>query len=68
MAYKKNVAIIGAGYVGLTLAIYMADRGSNVIVIENDKKKLKKLKQGKSPIYEVGLNTVFKKCFKRRLK
>ena len=66
MAYKKNVAIIGAGYVGLTLAIYMADRGSNVIVIENDKKKLKKLKQGKSPIYEVGLNTVFKKCFKSK--
>ena len=65
MAHKKNVAIIGAGYVGLTLAIYMADKGSNVI-IDNDSKKLKKLKQGKSPIYEEGLNTAFKKCVKSK--
>ena len=62
MKKKIDTAIIGAGYVGLTLAIYMAMKGSNVIVLDHDEEKISNLKNGKSTIYEEGLNNVFLEC------
>ena len=43
---KIDVVVIGAGYVGLTLAIYMAKKGSNIVVIDNDIKKIEQLNNG----------------------
>ena len=57
----KKVIIYGAGYVGLTLGIFFAKNKSNVIFIENDKNKLKKLKNGICPIYEKNVELEFKK-------
>ena len=48
----KKIIIYGAGYVGLTLGIFFAKNKSNVIFIENDKNKLKKLNNGVCTIYE----------------
>ena len=61
----KKVIIYGAGYVGLTLGIFFAKNKSNVIFIENDKNKLKKLKAGICPIYEKNVELEFKKNFSR---
>ena len=47
-----KVAIIGAGYVGLTTAVVLAELDHEVTLIEIDENKLSILKSGKSPIYE----------------
>ncbi len=53
---KKSVCIIGLGYVGLPLAVQCALRGYNVYGLDNDKEKIKKINNGKSPIDEAFLN------------
>lgn len=50
-----QLAIIGAGYVGLVTAAVFADLGNKVKVIEIDKEKLKILKKGEIHFYEPGL-------------
>ena len=62
MTVRYDTAIVGAGYVGLTLAIYMSMKGSKIILIDNDIEKINQLNEGKSPIFESGLNYEFKKC------
>ncbi|MFA6410705.1 MAG: UDP-glucose/GDP-mannose dehydrogenase family protein [Candidatus Buchananbacteria bacterium] len=50
-----KIAIVGTGYVGLTTGVCLADLGHQVVCIDNNPEKLEKLKQGKSPIFEPGL-------------
>lgn len=50
-----NLAIIGAGYVGLVTAAVFANFGHRVWVVEIDGEKLKCLSRGKIPFYEPGL-------------
>jgi len=50
-----NLAVIGAGYVGLVTAAVFAEFGNKVWVIEKDKDKVRNLKQGKLPFFEPGL-------------
>ena len=47
-----KIGIIGAGYVGLVTAVGFAHKGYKVLVVEKDKEKLKKIKQGICPFYE----------------
>ena len=56
-----KITIIGAGYVGLVQAVCLADFGFNITCIEKDLEKLKKLKFGRIPFYEPGLEDLFKK-------
>lgn len=56
-----KVAIIGTGYVGLTTGTCLADLGHDIICVDNDQKKLKKLNQGQSPIFEPGLEPMIKR-------
>jgi UDPglucose 6-dehydrogenase len=51
-----KIGIIGLGYVGLTTALGLAKIGHSVIGVEINPDKLSKLKQGKLPIYEPGLD------------
>ncbi len=55
-----NIAIIGSGYVGLVTGTCFADLGNNVICIDNDIDKIKKLQNGIIPIYEPGLDNLIK--------
>lgn len=50
-----NICIIGTGYVGLITGACLAEMGNYVICVDNDKKKLDKLKNGITPLYEPGL-------------
>ncbi|MFN3603437.1 MAG: UDP-glucose dehydrogenase family protein [Leptonema sp. (in: bacteria)] len=56
-----KVTIIGAGYVGLVTAVCFSELGHDVMCIEKDKKKLDKLKNGQSPFYEPGLDSLLQK-------
>ena len=50
-----KVAVIGTGYVGLSTGVCLAEIGHEVVCIDVDERKIDILKQGKSPIYEPGL-------------
>ncbi|MBU1179870.1 nucleotide sugar dehydrogenase, partial [Patescibacteria group bacterium] len=51
----KRICILGLGYVGLTLAVILAEAGLKVIGIEKNKEVAEALKQGKLHFYEKGL-------------
>ena len=53
-----QVAVIGGGYVGLVQAAIVADLGHDVMCCEIDPEKLAALQQGKTPIYEQGLDEI----------
>ena len=55
--------MIGTGYVGLVSGTCFADIGNQVICVDKDLDKIKKLKLGKSPIYEPGLDELIKKNY-----
>lgn len=50
-----KISIIGCGYVGLVTGACLAELGHEVLGIDNNKAKIRKLKALKSPIYEPGL-------------
>tara|TARA_B110000046_G_scaffold65207_1_gene72681 strand:- start:123 stop:1871 length:1749 start_codon:yes stop_codon:yes gene_type:complete len=67
VAIHRNISIIGMGYVGLTLALVMADSGFNITGIESNKKTLNLLKKGESHIFENGLLELLNENLNRNL-
>jgi UDPglucose 6-dehydrogenase len=61
-----NIAIVGAGYVGLVSGTCLAEIGHHVTVVDNDKGKIRRLCQGEIPIYEPGLEELIKKNVKQK--
>ena len=55
-----KICVIGTGYVGLVAGTCLADMGNDVICVDNDLEKLKKLNAGIVPIYEPGLEELIK--------
>jgi UDPglucose 6-dehydrogenase len=47
-----QIAVVGSGYVGLVAGACFADLGHDVIVVDNDEKKLSALNRGEVPIHE----------------
>ncbi|WP_138416121.1 UDP-glucose dehydrogenase family protein [Aquibacillus sediminis] len=60
-----NISIIGAGYVGLTTTAFLSSIGHNVFCVDKDIKKINRLNEGEIPIYEPGLEELFKENRKR---
>ena len=56
-----NISVFGAGYVGLVTAVCFAEIGHRVNIFDIDKNKINSLSKGKIPIYEPGLEDLFKK-------
>lgn len=59
-----KIAVAGTGYVGLVAGVCFAEKGHNVICVDVDEKKVELMKQGKSPIYEEGLEELLAKNYK----
>ena len=53
-----KIAVIGVGHVGLPTALGLAELGWEVIGADQDADKVRQLKDGKSPFYEPGLQTL----------
>lgn len=58
-----NIAIVGAGYVGLVTGACFAELGNKVICVDNDASKIKSLRALKIPIYEPGLDELVKRNY-----
>jgi UDPglucose 6-dehydrogenase len=56
-----NIAVIGTGYVGLVTGTCFAETGNNVICVDINEKKVKRLRQGEVPIFEPGLDVLFER-------
>jgi UDPglucose 6-dehydrogenase len=54
----SRVAVVGAGYVGLTTAACLADLGNDVSVVDIDHEKVRALRRHRLPFYEPGLQEV----------
>ncbi|MGG0729886.1 UDP-glucose dehydrogenase family protein [Bacillus paramycoides] len=53
-----NIAVVGTGYVGLVTGVGLSEVGHNVVCIDTDEQKVKKMRSGQSPIYEPELDTL----------
>lgn len=58
---EMKIAVVGTGYVGLVSGTCFAESGNDVVCIDIDKNKVEHMKQGRIPIYEPGLEEIFKK-------
>ena len=56
-----NITVVGTGYVGLVSGTCFAETGNNVVCVDIDEKKVEAMKNGQIPIYEPGLETIFKR-------
>ena len=56
-----KIAVIGTGYVGLVSGVCFSEFGFNVTCVDKDKNKINKLNSGKIPIYEPGLENIYKR-------
>ena len=58
--------MIGTGYVGLVSGVCFSDLGNIVHCVDNNKKKINLLSQGKIPIHEPGLDEILKRNVKQK--
>jgi UDPglucose 6-dehydrogenase len=56
-----RIAVVGSGYVGLVVGTCFSDMGNTVYCIDNNEDRINQLKNGNSPIYEIGLEELIKK-------
>ncbi len=61
-----RIAIVGTGYVGLVTGTCLAESGNDVACVDVDQGKLAKLKRGVIPIYEPGLEILFRRNFEQK--
>ena len=56
-----KVTVFGSGYVGLVTGACLAEVGNDVICMDVDNRKIELLNEGKSPIYEPGLEQMIQR-------
>lgn len=61
-----NIAVVGTGYVGLVTGTCFAETGNNVICVDINKEKVKKMQSGVIPIYEPHLDGLFQRNTKSK--
>lgn len=58
----RNIAIIGMGYVGMSLAALLANAGHNVIGVEEKELKVDRINKGESHLLEPGIEELLQKA------
>jgi len=56
-----RIAVVGTGYVGLVVGACFAETGNEVICVDRDANKVRKLNRGGIPIYEPGLEELVRR-------
>lgn len=59
-----NITVVGTGYVGLVTGTCLAETGNSVTCVDIDEHKVMRLKAGRMPIYEPGLEKLFERNLK----
>ena len=62
-----KIAVIGLGFVGLTLSSVLASKGITTVGIDLDKEKCSKIAKGTPTFFEPGLKKTLKKALKKNL-
>ncbi len=63
----KNVCIVGMGFVGLTLAVALADIGFNVLGVDENANLLREISAGRPPFHEKNLDFFLKRNINKNL-
>jgi len=58
---QPKITIFGTGYVGLVTGVCFADLGYDVLCVDNNPERIYPLQNGKSPIYERGMDEILTK-------
>ena len=62
-----KIAVIGLGFVGLSLSSVLASRGIATIAIDSDRKKCSKIAKGIPTFFEPNLEKTLKRALKKKL-
>jgi len=62
-----KIGIIGIGFVGLSFAAALGSKGYEVLAIDSNQDKVKKIIKGNTPFYEPSLSPLLQKALKRSL-
>jgi UDPglucose 6-dehydrogenase len=62
-----RIAVVGSGYVGLVAGACFAELGHNVLLVDNDERKLAELQLGECPIHEKFLPELLERHRGKRL-
>lgn len=60
-----KISVVGTGYVGLVSGTCFSETGINVACVDVNKEKIDKLNNGQIPIYEPGLEDIYKRNVKK---
>ena len=60
-----KIGVVGLGYVGIVTAAVLADQGHQIIGVDIDRNKILKLRDGKSVIFEPGLDELISRNHQR---
>jgi len=61
-----KIAVVGTGYVGLVTGTCLAETGNDVVCVDIDQEKVRKMKNGIVPIYEPHLDMLFERNIKQK--
>ncbi|MDM9629907.1 UDP-glucose dehydrogenase family protein [Robiginitalea aurantiaca] len=56
-----KISVIGTGYVGLVTGTCLAETGNEVVCVDIDEEKVKRMRSGEVPIYEPHLDVLFER-------
>ena len=56
-----KISVIGTGYVGLVTGTCLAETGNDVVCVDIDELKVKRMQEGEVPIYEPHLDVLFER-------
>ena len=62
----QRVVVVGTGYVGLVTGTCLAHVGHDVTCVDIDADKVRRMQAGEVPIYEPGLESLFREALASR--